>query len=306
MIDTTPTDTQGERVQTQWVSWASIAIAVGSLLYARRSARTGLRSLDVASTIGQVNYENARANHTPAATLTLTEVEHRAPTAPDPDGLLGYEARSWAERHESDSVEVVARGRLVNNTEHELLLTLHDHPQSHRRGRYRYRNQSVLVLDGTPTELNRAILPAGAEAAFEWIDRRTQREWITISDLKQAHDGTSSPFVPALSWRDYVRAPFDRFSAMRVAERKIDRSGFYLVCESRANERVATIWYAEVVETPITIDDHNIDTGQTTYKPSHRKFPGPIDDEIIRYRVTFDPVLALLRTPKKRYLRGRD
>lgn len=293
-------------MQAQWVSWASAVIALGSLLYARRSARTGRRSLDVASSIGQVNYENARAGSAPAATLTLTEVEHRTPTAMDLDGILGGEARSWAERHEADSIEVAARGTLVNNTDHELLLTLHDHPQSRRRTWSWHRNQSVLVLDGIPASLNRAILPAGGEAAFEWIDRRTVEEWVTISGIKSAHDGTSSPFVRALSWRDYIRAPIDRYSALRVGERKIVRSGFYLVCETRACERVATIWFAEVVAAPVTIDEYDIDTQRTTYKPSFRTIAGPIDDDTIRYRVTFDPVLALLRPPRTRYLRGRN
>jgi hypothetical protein len=305
MIDTTPIDTQGERVQTQWVSWASIAIALGSLLYARRNARTGLRSLDVASTIGQVNYENARANNTPAATLTLTEVEHRAPTALNLDGIIGDEARSWAERHEVDSIEVVARGRLVNNTDHELLITAHDHPQSRRRTWYRYRNQSVWVLDGTPIR-HRTVLPAGGEAAFEWIDRHTQQEWIIIHGLEDADDGTSSPFQRPLSWRDFLRVPFDSHADRRVDQRKIARSGFYLVCESRASQRVATIWYAEVVEAPVTIDEYDVNTEQTTYKPSFQTIAGPIDDDIIRYRFTFDPVHALLRPPPVRYLRGRD
>lgn len=305
MIKAHRIDTQGERMPTQWVSWASLAIAVGSLLYARRSSRTGMRSLDVASAVGQINYENARANHTPAATLTLTEVEHRAATALQFDGVLGAEALSCA-KHESDSLEVVARGHLSNNTDHELLLTLHDHPRSRRRTWYVHRNQSLLVLDDIPAECNRAILPAGAKVAFTWIDRRTQDEWITIRDLRIAHDGTSSPFLPGLSWRDYLRAPFDSDAATRVEERKIDRSGFYLVCESRANERVATIWYAEVVKAPVTIDEYNIQTQRTTYKPSIQTIAGPIDDDIVRYRVTTDPVLALLRPPRTRYLRGRD
>lgn len=292
-------------MQTQWVSWASVAIALGSLLYARRNARTGLRSLDVASAIGQVNYEHARAGITPAATLTLTEVEHRAPTALDLDGIVGVEARSWAERHEADSIEVVARGRLVNNTDHELLITVHDHPQSRRRTWYPYRNQSVMLLDGTPIGY-RAVLSASGEAAFEWIDRRTQQEWITIRGLKDADDGTSSPFQRPLSWRDFLRIPFDSYAASRVEQRKIARSGFYVVCESRASERVGTIWYAEVVAAPVTIDEYDVDTEQTTYKPSLQTIVGPIDDDIIRYRFTFDPAHALLRPPQVRYLRGRD
>ncbi|MGW7533308.1 hypothetical protein [Amycolatopsis sp. NPDC054798] len=292
-------------MHTEWVSWASVAIALVSVLYARRSARTGIRSLDVASTIGQVNYEDARANHTPIATLTLTEVEHRTATAQYHDGLLGAEAHSWAERHESDNLEVVARGKLVNNTDHELLLTLHDHPQARRRSWAFHRNQSIMVLDGAPADLNRAVLPAGATTSFDWIDRRTQQEWISIQELDGAHDGTSSPFQRPLSWRDYIKAPFDLHSTRRIKERKISRSGFYLVCESRANERVATIWYAEVVEAPVAVDEY-LDVDRTSYKPMLRTIPGPIDDDIIRYRVTFDPVLALLRPPKLRRLRGRN
>jgi hypothetical protein len=47
-------------------------------------------------------------------------------------------------------------------------------------------------------------------------------------------------------------------------------------------------------------------TQHTTYKPVNPTIAGLIDDDIIRYRVTFDPVLALLRPPRMRYLRGRD
>lgn len=163
----------------------------------------------------------------------------------------------------------------------------------------------MVVLNGTLIGY-RAILPAGDKVTFEWIDRRTQQEWTTIDGIKDVHDGTSSPFQRPLSWRDYLRAPFDSYAAGRVAQRRIARSGFYLVCESRASERVATIWYAEVVQAPVTIDEYDIDTEHTTYKPSIQTIAGPIDDDIIRYRVTFDPVLALLRPPRIRRLRGRD
>ncbi|MGW4521132.1 hypothetical protein [Amycolatopsis sp. NPDC004378] len=293
-------------MRAEWVSVASLVIALGSLLYSRRSARTGRRSLDVASVIGQVNYENARAGHTPAATLVLTEVEHRPATARDQGGIVGAEARTWAEQHEADSLEVVARGQLTNNTGHELLVTLRDHPRSRRQGRYSFRNQSVFILDCAEVDLGRTVLPAGADVTFEWIDRRTRQEWTVIHGLGDACDGTSSPFAVGLSWRDYLKAPFDSYAAERVRQRTIARSGFYIVCESRATERVATIWHAEVVQAPIAISGHNPDTGRVTYGPAARSVTGPIDDDIIRYRVTADPALALLRPPRLRYLRGRD
>ncbi|MFI0805568.1 hypothetical protein [Amycolatopsis lurida] len=82
---------RGASMYATWLSAASVVIALGSLLYNRRNTRTGKQSLDVASVLGQVNYENARANYTPAATLTLTEVEFRPPTALE-GGLLQSEA----------------------------------------------------------------------------------------------------------------------------------------------------------------------------------------------------------------------
>ncbi|MFE5501333.1 hypothetical protein ACFQ73_02125 [Amycolatopsis japonica] len=289
---------------TTWLSAASVVIALGSLLYSRRNTRTGKQSLDVASVVGQVNYENARANYTPAATLTLTEVEFRPPTALA-GGLLQSEAELWATTYEPESAEIVARGRLVNNTDNELLLTLRDHPNSRRTTWYSYRNQSVFLLNGVEAQPGRAILPAGGEVTFEWIDRRSSAEWVTIYNLGTRYRSwTSSPVPPRPAWRRYVRALIT-LDIAAFTSRAIARSGFYVVCDSRADERVATIWHAEVVATPVTLAGRNFDTNELEYETNPRTVAGPIDDDTIRYRVTYDSTLALLKTPKKRYLHGR-
>ncbi|MDQ3578609.1 MAG: hypothetical protein M3443_13650 [Actinomycetota bacterium] len=293
-------------MQVQWLSVASLVIAFGAMFYSRRSSRTGLRSLDVTSAVGQVNYENARASDSPAATLELTEVEYRVATARELESIVGAEARKWASDYEADHLEVVARGRLVNNCPYELLLSLRDHPNSGRSTLCGYRNQSVFLLDSIEVKYGWAILPGGAEVSFEWIDRRSPDEWIALHELDNPADGTSSPLLAPVSWRNYLRATVDLNARIDLRRTKIARSGFYVVCESRATERVATIWHAAVAATPVTITGRDSRTDRLQYEENLRLIPGPIDDDTIRYRVTFDAVLAQLHTPRWRRLRGRS
>lgn len=290
----------------QWLSIASLIVAFGAMFYSRRSSRTGLRSLEVAAAIGQVNYENARASNAPAATLELAEVEYRVATARDLEGIVGAEAHRWASDSDADHLEVVVRGRLVNNCPHELLLTLHDHPNSGRSSWYRHRNQSVFLLDKTEAHLGWAILPGGTEVSFEWIDRRSRDEWIAIHELDNPADGTNSPLLSPVSWRDHLRATVDASTRSHLRRQKVARSGFYVVCESRAAERIAMIWHAAVTASPVTVTGPDINTKRRQYGENLRVIQGPIDDDVVRYRVTFDAVLAQLRAPRWRRLRGRS
>jgi hypothetical protein len=113
---------------TDVLTVASPLLALLSAVIACRSTRLARRSLDIAIRTGQANYEVAKGSLIPAVSLFLTEIEYR---------------RVPVSNVEPDSFEVVIRGRLVNNTQHEVLLTCHDHPNSGRDWWQPLYNESV-------------------------------------------------------------------------------------------------------------------------------------------------------------------
>jgi hypothetical protein len=293
----------GGRVQVTWatiLSIASPAIALVSVFLAYRSSRIAHKSLDLTFKTGQVTYEAATAGRMPSVTLLLTEVEYRGATEPEPSRF------SWAVPEvDADSLEVVIRGRLVNNIPHEVLLTCWDHPACGRTTWYRYRNQSVFLIGGVEVELGRAILSEKQEAPFMWIDRRPSKEWINIHNLHTSNLWNDPELrIPRLTLPEIIYVLLCRDSLDWARRNKVQRSGFRLVCEPRTMQRVATIWQAEVVKTPVETsgrDGHN----RITFGERIGTVRGPVDDSVVHYRVGFDSTLAVINTPKRRRLAGR-
>jgi hypothetical protein len=100
-----------------------------------------------------------------------------------------------------------------------------------------------------------------------------------------------------------ARNPRIALSALRTDRQP--RIGFRIIGETRAAERLATIWNAEVTADPGEIVDR---ANNKFFDPVDGPctIPGPIDDDIIRYRVAYDPVLASIQRRRIIHLAGRN
>ncbi len=221
---------------------ASPAIALTSVFFVRRSSATARKALNLAYKTGQSSYETARAASAPPVELFLTEIEYRHAAARDLTGLVGAEARRCVAQEDADSLEVVVRGRLVNNLPREILLTLHDHRQSGRNRSFSHRNHSVFVIAGAEVELGEAVLSPEQEATFEWFDRRPRGDWINIHNLHTRNIWDAPElFLPRLTLGGTVRAIARREPLVWARRNEIYRSGFRIICEPRNMQRVAAI-----------------------------------------------------------------
>jgi hypothetical protein len=288
------------------LAFASPGIALASVFFVRRSANAARKALHLTFETSQVTYESAKAERTPPLDLFLAEIQYRPATARPLGGYLGATARRWAQQEDADELEVVIRGRLVNNLPRELLLTCRDHPNSGRTTHYTYRNQSVFTIDGAEVKLGNTVLGPSSEASFEWIDRRPRSDWISIRNLFTRNQFDYPEFrIPQLTWGEKVRAIVHREQLAWARVNKVKRSGFRLICETRSLQRVAAIWDAEVVQPPIesSVRDSN---GRITFKERSGKIRGPLDDRIVHYRLNFDTTLAQINPPKLLKLQGRS
>ncbi|MEV0781753.1 hypothetical protein AB0I52_01935 [Streptomyces sp. NPDC050423] len=287
------------------LSIASPAIALTSAFFVRRSSRIARESLELTRRTGQAAYEVARSSHTPSVDLFLTKIEYREATAREFESMIGDEAHKWVREWEKDSLEVVLKGRLINTHPCEMLLTLRDHENSGREVWYRYRNQSVFLLDDEEVELGHAILQPEQEVTFTWIDRRSRDEWISIRNLHGRNMWNDPELeAPKLTALETVDAILRRKPLAWAKDSKVKRSGFQIVCEPRTSQRVATIWDAEIIQPPIQAAGRD-ESGAITFEARKETIAGPLDDRIVRYRADFDATLALAIPPKHRYLSGR-
>ncbi|MFE7315668.1 hypothetical protein ACFU7T_21690 [Streptomyces sp. NPDC057555] len=295
-------------MNTNWQETLSIAspvIALISVFFVRRSSQAARKSLDLARRTGQAAYEAAKTGHSPAVNLFLTKIEYRHPKARDPKSLIGMEAEKWATEYEKDSLEVVIEGQLINTRPHEILLTCRDHENSGRSVRYPYRNQSVFILGGREVELGHTILPPGREVSFMWVDRRSREEWIAVYNLHHRNTwGDPEREIPRLTPFEAIKAAIRREPLTWARERKVKRSGFRIVCESRMTQRMATVWEAEVIQPPIQVTGRD-ENGVITFEARTESLRGPLDDRVVHYRVDLDSTLALVVPPKRRWLVGR-
>jgi len=285
---------------------ASPLIAIVSAFFARRSIKIARTSLDLAYKTAQANYEVGKNSPTPVVSLFLTEIEYRkAIKGETRNKTIDSQIYTSFTEFEPDSLEVVVRGRLANNTQQEILLTCRDHPNSGRTIHYPLRNQSVFILGGTEAYLGQAILPEGQEVTFEWIDRRPKSDWIGIYTLHNRNTWNDPELeLPGLTRDEVVRAWFRRQPVDWVRREKVKRSGFLLVCEPRFTERIATIWRAEVVKPPIEIGGRD-EEGRILFRECLGTVSGPLDDSALFYRIGFDSTLALIDPPKVRKVAGR-
>ncbi|WP_189160703.1 hypothetical protein [Lentzea pudingi] len=294
---------------TIWVNVIAVSspvIALGSALVAVRSSRIARRSLELARRTGQASYESAKLAQSCVATLVLSEVEFRRATARDWDGILGAEARRSLHDEDADSLEVVVRGRLISNVQHEVLLTCRDHSRAGRDIWYSHRNQSVFLLGEKEVELGNAILSGGETVEFTWIDRRSRAEWIDIHNLGSRNPwGDPELELPRLTWWEKLMAGFRGRDFELVRRHKVKRVGFRVVCEPRIVPRVATVWLAEVTMAAVVSAGRD-EAGRVAFEDRIQRVPGPIDDAVIRYRGGFDATLALVDPPRWLNLVGRD
>lgn len=291
-----------------YLAYLAGAVGLISAFLSFLSIRTARRGLALARVTGQASFEGTRFNREPTLDLVLSSVTFRGPTRIDhADTLLSTESEKWLEV-DADHIEVVVHGRIRNNHEQELLLTLRGHPVGRRNTWQEARNHEVWRLDGRVVNLGRAMLAANSEIEFTWIDRRPPELWAAIYNLRagslRARPALKLPWLSISDWLFLARYPSVAF-AKSLRMRKCPRIGFQIIAETRATERMATVWTAEIVATPTTTLDQRGDLriGAVTDPWTIR---GPIDDDVIHYRVSYDPVLAPIDGRRIVTLPGRE
>ncbi|RPK58542.1 hypothetical protein EES42_37585 [Streptomyces sp. ADI95-17] len=288
------------------ISIASPTIALTSAFFVRRSSQTARRALALALKTGQTSYESTKAAYSPVVDLFLTKIEYRPPTPRELGSMLGAESRKWATEWDKDSPEVVIEGRIINKLPYEILLTCRDHENSGRKVRYSHRNQSVFIIGGHEIELGTIILPPEQETTFLWIDRRPREEWIAIHGL-HARNMWNDPALklPALTAIETIQAILRREPFTWRRERKVKRSGFRIICETRMKQRMVTVWEAEVIQGPVQPAGRNEDDS-LAFEERKEVLGGPLDDRVVHYRVDFDTTLTSAIPPKHQWLPGRQ
>lgn len=291
-----------------YLPYLAAAVALASAVFSYVSTSTARRGLAVARMTGQATYEGTRLSREPPLNLIIDSVSFREPTAVEYDSiLLAGESRAWAER-DADHIEVVVCGRMRNNLGQELLVTFWEHPTDSREVTYQHRNHSVWRLDGRIVEFGRAVLSPKAQCSLTWVDRRPRTVWTEIYKLRQRNEWNDPELeLPKLGLVDRLRllrrpgAAYARY----LRARKIPRVGFQVIAETRATERVATVWTAEVTKAPIATAGRD-EQGRVMVVADYQTIEGPIDDDVIYYRVAYDPVLASVDRPSTILLKGRE
>ncbi|MGW7753589.1 hypothetical protein ACWGK6_18985 [Streptomyces violaceusniger] len=285
---------------------ASPAIALASVFFVRRSSQTARKALNLAYKTSQAAYESVKAANTPPVDLFLTQIEYRHATARPLGHMLGAEARACSNREDADSLEVVIRGRLVNNLSSEILLSCWDHPNSGRSTHFMHRNQSVFIIAGTEVRLAHAILLPKQEATFEWIDRKPRTDWINIYNLftPSYHDDPELR-IPRLTWIEILWALAHRKRLRWARFDKVRRAGFRIICETRSVHRVVAVWQAEVTRPPVEVAGRDEDD-RIMFQDRIDTIRGPLDDRVVHYRLDYDSTLAQIDPPKHLWLPGRS
>jgi hypothetical protein len=230
----------------------------------------------------------------PAVTLLLTELEYRRCDTAAGHKFDGH--RRSPALPDSGALEVVVRGQLLNNLDQEVLLTFRDHPLSGRKHWRGAANEAMFYLDGALTELGNAILPAGRQATFVWVDRRPRSQWAVVHGVYMIDGWTDR--LKGLRGRLRGRTSYEvlddltrHVSLFWVWMTSVRRSGFELVCEPRTRPRVATVWTAQVVQPALwawRFGQHDDDPTDDRIG----KITGPLDDRSLYYRARFDSTLS--------------
>lgn len=294
---------------TDYLPYLALTVSIASAAFSYRSSRTARRQFVLASRTGQAAYEVTRLTRVSPLDLVIQSVAFRDATAVEyeDERLLAAESVAWAER-DTDHIEVVVRGRMKNNLGQELLLTFWDHPTSRREVWYEHRNHSNWHLDGgRPCRFGRAVIAAGAEHAFTWVDRRHRQEWELVyrvhSRSRRRDEELPLPRLRIADLPRLLRHP-TRDHVRSLREQRLPRVGFRVIAEPRMHERVAAIWTAEVTKAPLFPGPRG-ESDHPVLEKDYRTFEGPIDDDVIYYRLGYDTVLASVNHASSMYLPGR-
>jgi len=294
---------------TGYLPYLALTVSIASAAFSYRSSRTARRQLVLASKTGQAAYEVTRLTRVPPLDLVVTSVAFRDATAIeyDDEPLLAAESAAWAEG-DIDHIEVVVRGRIKNSLGQELLLTLRDHPQSRREVWYEHRNHSNWCLDdGRPCRLGQLVLAPDADHAFTWIDRRHQHEWEAVylahSRSRWQDEELSLPRLRIADLPRLLRRP-TRDHVRFLRKQRLPRVGFRVIAEPRTQERVAAVWTAEVTKAPL-FPAARRESDHPLFEKDYQIFEGPVDDDVVYYRLGYDTALASINRPSLVYVPGR-
>jgi hypothetical protein len=293
-------------VQVNWQSIlpiASVVVALGSMIFSFRSSQIARNSLRLTQRSAQAAYEAAKANPHPAVSLSIHEIEYRQCDAPPPEKKQNREMtvddlftsrfglKSVNGIAEQSRFEVVVRGKLVNNIEHDVLLT------------FRPGGRKWINFDGDHTlkfaRSNGHLLMAGQSDSFEYVVRRSTASWLSVNrhlTRKRFAQRYIDPRDASAVLRvliAFMREVEYWFKYRYVTE----RCELMFVCEPRFTERVATVWRVQIRKVPVSQIQANGD-GAALFHAHVGLLEGPFDDSIVFYRGEFDSTLAQLEKPR--------
>lgn len=302
---------------TTYIAGLSALAAIVSAVVAVRSSAASRRSARMAERQVQLTYQESVGNWEPAVDLEILHVSYRWSKR----GMV-WEEGEWGDPgvgpHEwltlkdiasrGLEVEVVLTGMLIHHGARSALLTAHDHDPSSRR--MPLWNQRVFLIDGRATR--KAVIPPGVRKRVTWIDRRSPEEWqehhIAESERNAWGDRELEPPTPSHQARivDAIRQLRDpRYS--RYLEWKaavLRRSGFRLVIDTRAANRIPEVWDIQLGQSPLIPADRDEKTELLRWQVNSEA-SAPIDDEVVVYRCHRDMTFAQLETPRMRKVPGR-
>lgn len=294
---------------------ASAIVASISMLIAFRSSQIARNSFRLAQAVGQSAYEAAKSRPDPVITMHVDEVEYLRSGEPLHQEREAELARPVTQRlmspltgslrrikdlPDEGDFEVVVRATIQNNTGHEVLLT----------GRASIpigaHNKFKVVFK----KVDQMVMRPNATQQIEVVFRGSKRVWLLLNKRWSRRE-----FVGLLSDGAYEFPPpqifawlereFHYFFRLRY---KTQRCEFWLVCEARFSERVATVWKLQVRRSPVAVTED--DSDEVRYVGLEGVLYGPFDDTTIYYRGEFDSTLARIKRPKYPYglgdLPGRE
>ncbi|WP_377973800.1 hypothetical protein [Arthrobacter ulcerisalmonis] len=291
---------------------AAVVISFISLAIAVRSARVNHRAAKISEWSAAVG--NAYAS-TPPITVRLDRVSYQwANPRSDQLNPSRDERIVLAEAIRRDLfAEVLVEGTITAGDQ-DALLTYRDHARCGRSVWYPLMNQNVFSV-GSRHNVNWSVLEAGASENFTWVDRRSAQEWANIYALYNGNlwddpelelpqlKSKDIPQILRMVWN--FRMTNQSLAMKLIREDKVARSGFRIIGESRLDRRVTVEWSAEVICSALEAFGRE-DPSEALLWRVAQEIPGPIDDDVIRYRANLSHVLAAIITPRSRRVPGRD
>lgn len=293
----------------------TIPVGLLSAVIAWRAGRAASRSAAVAEDQRQLTHVDRVAAWRPPMSMILSAVHTRWSTNEEvwtrgkatETGFRREDSLPWARlKAEHMHAEILVTGRLVNHTDTELLVSAGS--MFSRGVSYPLRNEGLFLVGGE--DRNNFILSPGEHQTFTWVDRRPAIDW--LAHYRASEEGRMTelpkevpdPRAENSIWQRVGQIWSHGASAMlRKREKVLMQGSFRVVADSRAAERVSTVWTARLSRSALQPRGRDAD-GELVWGLAPTIF-GKVDDDVILYRSHIDVALARLKRPRVTHVPGR-